>query len=144
MTTQKNLHQLHQRQRILQILLFSLITIVVWVAFELFRSQRSSSISAELKKAAQSINPNIDETVIAQLEQKEFFTPADLANFPIYKLVPSADGRSESKVTIDVSDDVYTKASPTPTPIPTVEPSPTPEAQLEETPIVTESGDITQ
>lgn len=144
MNSQKNLNQLHQRQRILQTLLFSLITIVVWVAFELFRSQQRTTISEDLKKAAQSLNPSLDETVISQLEQKNYYSTADLANFPIYKLVVGSDGRSETMVTIDVGDDVYTK--PSPSPLPTLAPNPTPEETvapetgLEETPVATDSG----
>ncbi len=119
----KNLINLKQRQRVLQILVFSLITIMVWVGLSLFQSQKKSAIDAELKTLAKPLNPNIDIETVTNLESKKYFEEFQLRAFPIYKIIISPDGKTESKVTIDVEEETL---KPSLSPRTTVAPSPTP------------------
>ncbi len=103
-SSNKSLLQLHQRQRVLQILVFSLITIFFWVFLSLLMSQKKTKISAELKTMAVPLTPTIDEETITSLESKRFFSEDELAEFPIYKIITSEDGRLEKVVDINVNE----------------------------------------
>ncbi|GEM_PF-995913 len=97
------LSQLQQKQTFLKILIFTLVTVIVWVGLTLFRTQRETGISPELLKMAEALNPNINEEVISQIEQKRAFSPEELSDFPVYSIVTSKTGE-ESIVVFTASD----------------------------------------
>lgn len=129
-----DLSHLHQRQRLLQILIFSLITIMIWISFSLIRSQKKTSISAELTKFAEPLTPSINTEVIEKLEQKRQFSASELQSFPIYKVLVSDDGTNRAVVTIDTADDAL---NPSPSPSPVTSPS----ATLQSTEVSTASAE---
>lgn len=85
-TASKELKQLYKRQTMLQILIFTMVTIFIWLAFSIFRSQKKTAITAEQNQLAAPLTPNINATVIDQLENKVHFSDQELNDFPIYKI----------------------------------------------------------
>lgn len=81
------LQKLQQNQAFLRALIFALVTIIIWVGFSIFHTQQTSGIPQELQDLAIPINPNIDESVIKRIEAKRTFSPSELSNFPINRLV---------------------------------------------------------
>lgn len=127
--TKKQLLSLQRRQQMLYIGMFSLVTVMVWVAVNLFQSQKSTQISAELKKKALPLTPSLNQQVIQQIEDKRGFTTEELANFPIYKLILNRDG-GEDLVTIDIPEPNL-RSTPVPRATATPIPLPEPEEELE-------------
>lgn len=97
------LTSLQRNQTFLKILIFTLVTVIIWVGMTLFSTQRSTEISPELIKLSEPLNPNINLTVIEQVEQKRSFSPEELADFPIYSLSISKTGE-EQLVIFNASD----------------------------------------
>lgn len=96
----KEIKQLSIRKQVLYILIFSLVTIMVWVGASLVFSQRRSGIDPELAKLTKSLVPNINGEVLTELASKKYYSPAELADFPIYLVVKSQDGREEQVTTL--------------------------------------------
>lgn len=137
----KTLDQLKQRQRLLQILIFSLVTIAVWVGLSLFRTQRQTTISPELRGLAEPLTPTINQSILSELEQKRVYTSSELQNFPIYKFIVDTQTGSEQVVTIDVEPTPSPTATPTPSPSPTPAPTPEPESEPAAEPPATNPAD---
>jgi hypothetical protein len=121
--------RLQKQQGLLRVLIFSFVTVMVWIGFSLFQSQQHTGISPELQKMAVPLNPNIDLTVIERIRQKRSFSPQELQNFPIYKIIQTHEGE------VIVTDKSQVPGE-TPTPTPSATPGPTPTA-------VTASGSAT-
>ena len=109
-------------------MLFTLVTVVVWLVISIVTSQRQSGIDAQLKNLAKPLNPNLNIEVINRLEQKQTFSPDQLRDFPIYKIIKTKDGKQEQVVTLDVADDNLLSPSPSPSPsaMSSLSPSPSP------------------
>lgn len=98
---------LKRNQYLLYVMIFTLVVVLLWMLMALFTSQRRPGISADLQQLATPLNPNLDSEVLERLEAKTHFTSAQLANFPIYKLITSSDGRTSGVVTIDQDSRVF-------------------------------------
>lgn len=129
---QRQLANLRQQQQLLYILVFSFATILIWLALSLFTSQKKTEISKELQELAKPLSPTINRTILEQLQQERVFTEAELADFPIYKILVSEEG-AERMVTIDTDEDVTPSPSPRPSPAST----PVPVISIEATPSAT-------
>lgn len=86
-TIEYELKTLHYKQQLLAILIFSLVCVGLWVIVSVARSQQTTKIDPELQRLARPLNPNINESVLQQLEQKRQFTENELRTFPIYRIV---------------------------------------------------------
>jgi ABC-type Na+ efflux pump permease subunit len=78
------LKNLQQRKELLVILLFLFVIVILWIAIDVFSSQQRSGISAQQKKIAQPLSPNLDTAVLDKLNQKTIYTAEELADFPIF------------------------------------------------------------
>lgn len=97
------LSSLQHKQTFLRIMIFTLVTVMIWVGITLFSTQRETGIKPELLILAESLNPNINTQVIERVEQKRYFSPEELADFPIYTYVVSRTGE-ESIVVVNAGD----------------------------------------
>lgn len=129
-TGKKRLNALKNKQQLLYLMLFSLATVIIWVTISLITSQKRPGISPELQKLAAPLTPTLNQDTLRKIEQKRFYSDADLANFPIYKVITSSNGIDERIVTIETAEeDIFpTAPTPSPTPTPSISPevSPTP------------------
>lgn len=89
------LAQLQQKQTFLKILIFTLVTVMVWVGLTLFRTQQRTGITPELLKMAEALNPNINEAVLSEIEQKRAYSPEELNDFPIYSITTDRTGEQQ-------------------------------------------------
>jgi hypothetical protein len=89
------LHGLKQKQAFLRILIFSLVTVIIWVGLSIFRTQQQTSVSSELQKLSEPLNPNINTTVLDRIEQKRVYSAEELTNFTIYRIVVDKNGKEE-------------------------------------------------
>jgi hypothetical protein len=97
------LSSLQHKQTFLRIMIFTLVTVMIWVGITLFGTQRETGIKPELLVLAEPLNPNINTQVIERVEQKRYFSPEELADFPIYTFVVSKTGE-ESIVVVNAGD----------------------------------------
>lgn len=81
---QDQLKNLQKRKELLIILMFLFVIIIFWIGLSLFTSQQKLGITAEQKKLAQPLTPNINTSVIEKVEQKRVFSDFELEDFPIY------------------------------------------------------------
>lgn len=89
------LAQLQQKQTFLKIFIFTLVTVIIWIALTLFSTQQRTSITPQLLKMADALNPNINESVLVEIEQKRAFSPEELNDFPIYTIMTNKQGEQE-------------------------------------------------
>jgi hypothetical protein len=93
-------------------MIFTLVTVIIWVGITLFSTQRETGIKPELLLLAEPLNPNINLQVIERVEQKRYFSPEELADFPIYALVVSKTGE-ENIVVLNAADRAGNQVEPT-------------------------------
>lgn len=74
-------------------MIFTLVTAMIWVGVSLFRSQQRTGIPIELQNLAKPLNPNINTQVIERIEKKRGYSPSELANFPVYRLIRLKNGQ---------------------------------------------------
>jgi hypothetical protein len=86
---------LQHKQTLLKIMIFTLVTVIIWVGLTLFRTQRETGITPKQQLLAEPLNPNINMSVLERLEQKRYYTPEELADFPIYSLVVTKAGEEQ-------------------------------------------------
>jgi hypothetical protein len=101
MKNKKKLSGLKVRQQALYILIFSFVTVVVWIGGSLFRSQKRTGIAPALLELAKPLSPTVNEEVIGLMEESTYYSPEELLQFQIYKLIKSKDGRVQQVVPID-------------------------------------------
>lgn len=82
----QSLTTLKSRQQLLYIMVFSLVAVMFWIGGSLFRSQKSTQISSELRTLAEPLIPTIDRTVINQLLAKKKYEDIELRRFPIFAI----------------------------------------------------------
>lgn len=134
----QEIHKLQKNKQFLAIMVLLFVCVIFWTVVTLVTSQRSTKVEVQLTKLALPLNPTLNEAVIGEIEQKRYYSPDELANFTIYKLVldqEHPDGRVVSIDARDVSPENIPSASDlgsglnlstgsaTPTPLPTT-PSP--------------------
>jgi hypothetical protein len=78
------LKNLQQRKDLLVIFLLFFVIVIFWITIGLLTSQQRSGISSTQRQLAQPLSPNLDASVIDDLEQKNSYSPAELAEFPIF------------------------------------------------------------
>lgn len=105
------------RQQLLYVMVFTFMTVVIWVGISVATSQKTTQIDPNLKKLALPLNPSLNIQVIGALEEKQTFDQAELASFPIYKIILNRDG-SEQVVTLDVATDAFTSGGIKPVTLP--------------------------
>ena len=89
------LSHLQQKQTFLKIFIFTFVTVMIWVGLTLFRTQQRPGITPLQQKMAEPLNPNINAEVFDLVEQKKFYSPEELTDFPIYALVTVKGGEKE-------------------------------------------------
>lgn len=122
----KQLANIKKQRHVFIGFIFLFVIVITWTAMSLFTSQNKIAISNELKEIAKPLTPNIEEEVIDKLEGKKEYTSEELADFPIYKVVTSKDGKQVKLVEIGVDEEkIFTAPTPVVTPIiePTEEPT---------------------
>ena len=92
------LSSLQHKQTFLRLMIFTLVTVMIWVSITLFSTQRETGIKPELLVLAETLNPNINTQVLERVEQKRYFSPEELADFPIYALDSSSVGEGNTVV----------------------------------------------
>ncbi len=92
-STTFDLKNLRFKQQALALLIFSFVTVLIWIVVGIATSQREERISPELQALAKPLNPNINEKVLSAIEQKRRYSAAELARFPIYRIVSDDDIR---------------------------------------------------
>ncbi|MBD3279432.1 MAG: hypothetical protein GF390_01840 [Candidatus Pacebacteria bacterium] len=118
-------NRLKSNRQLLFTLMFLLVIVVIWTMVSLFTSQKRVGISKELRTLAKPLNPNLNQEVLGKLENKRSFTETELAEFPIYKIISTKDGRNARLVEIGVDEDLLENQL-----TPTQEPGPSPGLNL--------------
>lgn len=116
-TIQKQIDKLKQQRTLLIAFVGLFVVIVVWSSVTLFGSQKKVAISKELRDLSKPLTPTINSEAISRLEAKRSFGVEELANFPVYKIVSSKDGKVQRLVEIAVPDDILQNVRVIPTPI---------------------------
>lgn len=139
----QELERIKQSQQLLIIFLLLFILVFFWTIVSIFSVKNQERVSAELKTLAAPLSPNIDLETLDTIERKVTYSDAELADFPIYRILISRDGRSKFVVPIDVTlDDIdpeqrpapRTESEPTSSPQPSASPTPTQTPQPSESP----------
>jgi len=89
--------KLQQRKDLLMIFILLFVIIIFWIMINVFSSQQKSGISGSQRQMAQSLSPNLDVSVIEELEGKIIYSEAELAEFPVF--IVGADQSSVSTAT---------------------------------------------
>lgn len=139
----QELERIKQSQQLLIIFLLLFILVFFWTIVSIFSAKNQEKVSAELKTLAAPLSPNIDLETLNAIEQKVTYSDAELADFPIYRILISRDGRSKFVVPIDVTLDeiepeqrpqTRPESEPTPSPQPSSSPTPAQSPQPSESP----------
>lgn len=84
---QQTLEKMRQKQELLAILIFGLVAVILWIVISLTSSQRRSAISAEMRRLAKPLTPDINRQVLQRLARERICSESQLQDFPIYKVV---------------------------------------------------------
>lgn len=104
-TIQSDIKKMRKNKQFLAILILLFIGLFFWVIVSLVTSQTSEKISPELTKLSAPLTPALDIATLEQIEQKRAYTPQELSQFTIYKVLTTRDGRSQRIVPIEVTID---------------------------------------
>ena len=86
---QDQLKKLQQRKELLMIFVFLFVIVLFWIGLSIFSSQQKLGITAEQKKLALPLSPNIEVSVVEKLEQKKWYEDWELQGFPVYAVLQS-------------------------------------------------------
>jgi low affinity Fe/Cu permease len=89
------------KQQALYVMIFSFVTVLIWISGSLFKSQRKTGISPDLLELATPLSPTINIDLIDNIEESVNYSDQALANFQIYKIIKSKDGRIQQVVPIE-------------------------------------------
>lgn len=81
--------QLKNQRTVLVGLLFLLVIVVFWIGIGLFSSQKKFAVPKALRDLAKPLSPILDEATLSNIEKKRSFSPEELENFTIYKIIVS-------------------------------------------------------
>jgi hypothetical protein len=96
----KELNKLRKNHVILAALILLLVCVVVWTGVSLASSQQKTQITPKLLKQSQPLTPTLNQSALEGLELKRSYSDEELADFPIYLLTSSEDGRQEVVTTL--------------------------------------------
>ena len=94
------LKNLQYGQQFLAILILLFVLAFAWIFVGIFAGQQTSAISPAQKKAAAALTPQLDVTVLEEIESKRVYSNDELSTFPIYKVIPIDRGRQQAIVPI--------------------------------------------
>lgn len=86
---QDQLKKLKQRKELLMIFMFLFVIVLFWIGLSIFSSQQKLGITAEQKKLALPLSPNIEISVVEKLEKKKWYEDWELQDFPVYAVLQS-------------------------------------------------------
>ncbi|NCN50998.1 MAG: hypothetical protein GW925_00925 [Candidatus Pacebacteria bacterium] len=122
------LKSLRHGQQLLAIIILLLIVSIGWIFLGIFAGQQTSKISPELTKAASPLTPQLDDTILEEIENKHEYTKEELENFPIYKVISINRGKEQTIVPISYDEsEQEEKSKPTVTLDKIAAPSPDPQ-----------------
>lgn len=90
-------------KQFLAILILLFVGLLFWVLVSLITSQTSEKISPELNQLAAPLTPVIDTSTLDLIEEKRVYSPQELSQFTIYKILTTRDGRSQRIVPLEVT-----------------------------------------
>ncbi len=124
-TFENQLQKLKRNQKMLIIIILLFVLILIWTFISLFTSQKTEVTSPELVRLAAPLSPSLDTDTLENLQTQRSFTEEELSDFPIFKILVSADGRAESVVPIQTTIEEFEQQleAVSPTPLPTVTPA---------------------
>lgn len=135
----QELDRIKKSQQLLTIFLLLFVLVFFWTIVSVFSVKKEDKVSSELELLAKPLSPNLNLDVLSEIESKTSYSEVELADFPIYRILISRDGRSKFVVPIEVTlDEVDPEVRqqtqpateeiprPTPEPSPIASPSPTP------------------
>jgi len=129
------LKSLRRGQQLLAIIILLLIVSIGWIFLGIFAGQQTSKISPELTKAASPLTPQLDDTILEEIENKHEYTKEELENFPIYKVISINRGKEQTIVPISYDEsEQEEKSKPTVTLDKITAPSPDAQPPAETTP----------
>lgn len=95
------LSNLKIKQQALYVMIFSFVTVLIWISGSLFKSQRKTGIAPDLLELATPLSPTINIDLIDSIEESVNYSDQALANFQIYRIIKSKDGRLQRVVPIE-------------------------------------------
>lgn len=133
---ESDIRKLRVSRQFLIVMVLLFVALMVWTFVSIGASQNKTTISKELIELSKPLNPTLDRSVFEDLAQKTFFTPEQIRDFTIYRLLLEADGREQTVVPIDtvIQTTSVPRASQSPLPNNTATPSASPEATINPTP----------
>lgn len=127
------LKNLKHGQQLLAMGILLLVISVAWIFLGIFAGQQSTIITSAQKKAATPLTPQLDETVLAEIENKRAYTQSELENFPIYKVISIDRGRQQTVVPITFDENELIENTRRSGTLQSLSPSPTPETNQTQT-----------
>lgn len=94
------LKNLKHGQQLLAMAILLLVVSVAWIFLGIFTGQQSSSITPAQKKASAPLTPQLDETILEEIENKKVYSESELDTFPIYKIISINRGKEQTIVPI--------------------------------------------
>jgi len=101
----------HQRSAVV-VLLFLLVIVVFWIGIGLFSSQQKFAVPKAMRDLAKPLSPIVDESVFTTIERKRFYSPEELQNFTIYKVVVNETAKQLRLVDISYQETPAPTAGP--------------------------------
>lgn len=105
------LKSLKHGQQLLAMVILLLVVSIAWIFLGIFAGQQSTSISPAQKKAAAPLTPQLDESILEEIENKRVYTQSELDSFPIYKIISINRGKEQSIVPITFDENELTEDS---------------------------------
>ncbi len=116
---------LRHNQYFLALLVLLFVCIIVWTSVSIVTSQKETKVSPKLQQMSVPLTPLIKTETLVELELKRTYGESELAEFPIYRIITSQDGRQTRAVPIDTPLDEVQAFQQTRRPItPTATPTP--------------------
>jgi hypothetical protein len=81
---QNQLAKLRRNKKLLWLAIMFFVLVISWILLSIFVTTKTSSVSQELRNAAQSFVPRLESQVFEEILDKRAFSEAELSFFPIY------------------------------------------------------------
>ncbi len=97
---EEQLTKIKRQKKLFIALILFFVVLLCWILLSIFASQTQHVVETELIQLAQPLVPNLDQELLVELQDKDYFTEEELENFSIYALL-SDRGEDAGKI-IDI------------------------------------------
>ncbi len=102
---QNQLKQLRQRKRVLIVLILFFAIIVLWLFATIFLAQQRTFIEPELMQLAEPLAPNLNQELLEDLADRDYYRDNQLERFSIYVISQEETTARGRPVIVDIIND---------------------------------------